>query len=86
MAQKSPQTEFVCKRYGWSKFKSTRSKVKVKGVKVTRVTTARVTHGDDVATPQGATWHDHMLTGKVMWQSYKLHGLIVCQHMARIDQ
>jgi hypothetical protein len=28
MMQKLPQTEFVCKIYGWSKFKSTRAKGK----------------------------------------------------------
>jgi hypothetical protein len=44
--QKSPQTKFVCKRYGWSKFESTKGKKeKVKGSKVTCVTTKRVTHG-----------------------------------------
>ena len=72
MAQKLPQIEFICKRYGWSKFKSTKSKFKVKGVKMTHFTTTRVTHGmtiqpydDGMATPQGATWHDYMLTGHV---------------------
>jgi hypothetical protein len=43
MVQKLPQTEFICKSFGQSKFKSTRSKVKVKGLKVTCVTNARVT-------------------------------------------
>jgi hypothetical protein len=70
--QTLPQTEFVCKSYDQSKFKSNREKFKVKKFNVTRVTTEKVKHGMIVhlysvyvETPWSTTWNTMQLTRQV---------------------